>query len=66
MILFCLFFNTDIDECSEEEWNDCHEHADCKDNTGSYSCTCKDGFTGDGVEACDGEYDIFLFYSVSF
>ena len=26
----------------------CHENADCEDSIGSYTCTCKSGFRGDG------------------
>ena len=27
----------------------CDKNADCTNSDGSYSCTCKDGFTGDGT-----------------
>ena len=42
----------DMNECTttEESHNkhDCDTHADCTNNFGSYSCTCHDGWTGDG------------------
>ena len=33
----------------------CDENADCTNNDGSYSCTCKQGFIGDGA-VCEGTY----------
>lgn len=37
----------DINECSEG-LHDCHANASCTNLTGSYSCACKSGYTGDG------------------
>ncbi|XP_068736657.1 uncharacterized protein [Montipora capricornis] len=36
----------DIDECSSE--NECHVNATCTNTIGSYNCTCKKGYVGDG------------------
>ncbi|XP_068718725.1 uncharacterized protein [Montipora capricornis] len=36
----------DIDECSSE--NECHVNATCTNTIGSYNCTCKKGYGGDG------------------
>ena len=36
----------DIDECV---YNPCHTNATCTDTHGSHTCTCIDGFTGDGL-----------------
>ena len=44
-----LHFYTDIDECAS---NPCHSNADCTDTLGSYVCTCRPGFEGDGVDSC--------------
>lgn len=39
---------TDIDECSRHE-NRCNRHVGiCKNTLGSYTCSCKIGYTGDG------------------
>ena len=47
-----LFILPDFDECSLEP-SPCDENADCTNNDGSYSCTCKQGFTGNG-SICEG------------
>jgi hypothetical protein len=39
---------TDIDECVAE--NDCSADATCRNEPGSYACTCNPGFAGDGRE----------------
>ena len=44
---------TDTDECSADS-KPCDENADCTNSEGSYSCTCKQGFTGDGT-TCEGK-----------
>ena len=50
---FLLANTSDIDECSEDS-SPCDENADCTNSDGSYSCTCKQGFSGDGT-TCDGK-----------
>ena len=40
----------DTDECSDNEHN-CNRNADCFNTEGTYKCSCKDGFYGDG-ESC--------------
>ena len=42
----------DIDECSSDP-SPCDENADCTNSDGSYSCTCKQGFAGNGT-VCNG------------
>lgn len=39
----------DINEC---ETNPCGENAICKDTLGSFTCTCKEEYTGDPFNAC--------------
>jgi len=41
-----------INECGGLYKNDCHRFATCKDTTGSYICTCNEGFTGNGSSSC--------------
>ena len=43
------FFHADIDEC-ETDWNICHAAAQCTNTEGSFTCTCKPGYTGDGTK----------------
>lgn len=50
-----LFFDrfyklfSDINECST---NPCGENAECTDIVGSFTCSCKEGFTGDPSKKC--------------
>ena len=46
----------DIDECTEDTDN-CDSNAECDNNAGSYTCTCNDGYTGDG-QTCTGKENI--------
>ena len=43
---------TDIDECDMDTDN-CHSYATCNNTIGSFTCTCDEGFMGDGVN-CAG------------
>ena len=44
----------DVDECANNEANNCHVNAFCTNYDGSYNCECKQGYTGDGLR-CTGE-----------
>ena len=46
-----LLFLLDINECEGE--NDCDENAKCFNTDGSYTCTCQQGFIGNGKN-CSG------------
>lgn len=48
-----FYFYSDMDECSS--FNDlCHVHAICQNTILSFTCNCKEGFTGDGFD-CFGK-----------
>ena len=41
-----------MNECLAGSINDCHEHADCSNTLGSYTCACSHYYTGDGYTNC--------------
>jgi len=44
----------DFDECSGQgNGNNCHSQAKCTNTIGSWTCACKDGYSGNGV-TCTG------------
>lgn len=43
----------DVNECQDD--SRCHEDADCINTPGVFTCTCKKGFEGDGVNECTEE-----------
>ena len=46
------FITQDIDECLNGT-HGCDVNAECNNTLGSYKCTCKDGFQGNGTK-CTG------------
>ena len=50
--LFSPLCFLDINECDDGR-NDCHVNANCTNILGSFNCTCKAGYTGDGLK-CSG------------
>ena len=53
-LLACMC-STDIDECELETYL-CSPNANCTDTDGSFNCTCREGFEGDGFN-CTGMYN---------
>ena len=46
---------TDIDECKGNLHNCHHPNGTCINTAGSFNCTCKPGFEGDGIDICEGK-----------
>ena len=49
----------DINECSASPAQ-CDVNANCQNNEGSYLCSCKAGFTGDGKTCLGKQQDTYL------
>ena len=47
-----LCLTTDINECDQNMHN-CDVNAICMNTNGSFTCSCNDGYTGDGM-TCTG------------
>ena len=47
------YFTLDFDECSSSA--SCHSDARCQNAIGSYTCSCRTGFTGNGKTECTGQ-----------
>ena len=52
----------DVDECMINTHN-CDIKAVCNNTEGSHNCTCKPGYSGDGISSCTGN-NVFLFFVV--
>ena len=64
MIQSCTCF-ADVNECITGV-NNCNANADCNNTEGSFECTCKPGYSGNGVN-CTGDYQLQLqLYSFTF
>ena len=54
----CIFLYLDINECQDTP-DVCDDNATCNNTIGSYTCTCNEGFTGEGSNGtCEG--NIFI------
>ena len=49
MFLSYLFHQPDIVECDNATLHDCHHDAMCTNTQGSFGCSCKSGYTGNGT-----------------
>ncbi|XP_073251071.1 uncharacterized protein [Porites lutea] len=53
VLAYCNMKTNDIDECSASQAPVCDINANCSNTRGSYYCTCKAGFIGDGKTCQD-------------
>ena len=53
---------SDIDEC-EGEVHNCSSNAVCNNTKGSYNCTCKPGYEGDGDNCTGNFFRKFVFFA---
>ena len=49
-----IFFVSDIEECLNGT-HGCDVNADCNNTLGSYNCSCKDGFLGNGTNCASNK-----------
>ncbi|XP_058945569.2 uromodulin-like [Pocillopora verrucosa] len=61
-LLYCDMKLDDIDECRGSN-NVCDDNAYCSNTVGSYNCTCKEGFTGNG-HSCSAK-PCYHYYNLS-
>lgn len=64
MMMNCCHIDiiADINECQGNN-RLCHINATCSNVAGSYKCSCKSGFTGDGF-TCTGTYELIIIQSI--
>ena len=63
-IYLFAYFYPDLDECQAFP-NSCHLNAECVNTQGSYSCRCRPGYQGNGLN-CTCEFSfLFSFYTSS-
>jgi hypothetical protein len=50
---------TDINECLQGQA--CDQNADCDNTPGSFDCSCRSGYRGDGL-SCAGRYSVLIYF----
>nr|XP_058951021.1 uromodulin-like isoform X3 [Pocillopora verrucosa] len=63
-LIYCDMVKEDMDEC-KFNISDCDVNANCTNTYGSYKCTCKVGYTGDGhscsdIDECKGNHSCLV------
>ena len=56
MVVFCILV-LDVNECNAPI-SPCHLKATCKNNDGSYVCSCKAGYTGNGKTCAGNNFSV--------
>ena len=56
---FLHYFLSDIDECALNTDN-CNSNANCTNTDGTYNCTCKKGYLGDGSNCTSKKISFIL------
>ncbi len=52
-LYYKAILSADINECNDSVAV-CNDNADCMDTNGSFECSCRRGFSGDGFN-CNGD-----------
>jgi len=60
--MFCCVV-IDVNECANNNGN-CHSQANCKNTPGTFTCTCLDGYSGDGITCSGKEWTIVLYFTL--
>ena len=58
-----FLFWIDLNECSRDKYY-CHQVASCTNYRGSFTCTCDQGYFGDGFE-CELNYASMIRYKIA-
>ena len=56
--IYIMYYFLDNNECLTGK-HKCNSNADCNNTKGSYTCTCKPGYAGDGI-ICRGMTDFII------
>lgn len=57
-----MLFNSDIDECERGLHGCVKDTAICTNTIGSYNCSCKTGYLGDGKTSCNASGELCMWY----
>ena len=61
-LMFCCVV-IDVNECANNNGN-CHSQANCTNTPGTFTCTCLDGYSGDGITCSGKEWTIVLYFTL--
>ena len=61
-ILTKINYHSDIDECRSSSHNNCSNNAICNNTKGSFNCSCKPGYSGNGYNCSGGCLRSFILY----